>query len=71
MTGLSHDLTAHVQPLAILPDNHVTAVPLGLLRACLIHVERFDQSPLFDRMGRIALVGRVEPRDDRKLEVAA
>lgn len=60
MTGLASDLTAIVDRHTGQPADALAQVPIGVLRATLIHVNRFDASPLFDRMKHIALCGHVQ-----------
>lgn len=69
MTGLASDLRRWVATANGKPsDGFSVAVPLGLLRACLIHVERFDTGPLFDRGREAAL--RAAERVEREREAA-
>jgi hypothetical protein len=64
MTGLASDLRAVVTAADGVPDHFRTMVPVGLLRAALILVERFDGSPLHDR-GREA---RLRAEDSAQFE---
>jgi hypothetical protein len=67
MTGLASDLTDALIPYVGSKDAARIAVPLGLLRACMIHVTRFDAGPLFDRGREVAL----RQAEAREMEIAA
>jgi len=66
MTRLADDLRAIVAPHARECHDQPMCVPLGMLRALLIALDRYDTYPLVDRITEIPVVPQVRRAHQRK-----